>query len=97
MSERMLTAREVAETLGVAPKTVLRWTSERGLPGYRIGRALRYREGDVEAWLRRHATGDVTEEESPASNAARAGTIRPEESPAALHNHLRSATTEEES
>jgi excisionase family DNA binding protein len=43
---------------GVAPKTVLRWTAVRGLPGYRLGRALRYREADLEAWLQEHATAD---------------------------------------
>jgi excisionase family DNA binding protein len=98
--DRLLTARQVAETLGVTPKTVLRWTSTRGLPGFRLGRALRYREADLEAWLRRHATtGDAPEEESPTSDAARHGRLLqaqlPNESPTALPN-LRSAQPEEE-
>ena len=95
MSERLLKVREVAETLGGTPKTVLRWTAERGLPGYRLGRALRYREGDLEAWLRRHATADgATEDESPPTDAARQAQLDPNESPPVLRPR-RSATTEE--
>jgi excisionase family DNA binding protein len=96
VSERLLTARELAETLGVAPKTVLRWTDTRGLPGYRIGRALRYRERDVEAWLRRHATADgATEDESPPTDAVRQAQLNPNESPPMLRS-LRSTATEED-
>jgi excisionase family DNA binding protein len=96
VSERLLTAREVAERFGVTPKTVLRWTEARGLPGYRLGRALRYREADLETWLRAHATtGDATEDESPASDAARQSEFSPNESPAALRLS-RSEPTEEE-
>ena len=60
MSDRLLTAREVADWLGVSTETVLRWT-RRGelrairLPGTERGR-LRYRHEDVEAWLAEHAT-----------------------------------------
>jgi excisionase family DNA binding protein len=96
VSDRLKTARELAETLGVAPKTVLRWTEERGLPGYRIGRALRYREGDVEAWLQAHATADgATEDESPPTDAARQAQLNPNESPPMLRPR-RSETTEED-
>ena len=42
MSDRLLTARELAEYLGLKPATVLdKW--ERGeLPGYKFGRAVRF-------------------------------------------------------
>lgn len=96
MSDRLLTTRELAETLGVTAKTVLRWTAALGLPGYRIGRALRYREGEVGAWLYLHATADgATEEESPTTDAARQAPFNTE-SPTQLRG-LRSATTEEDS
>ncbi len=54
---RLLTAREVAEVVGVrSAETVLRWTREGKLPAIRLpGGALRYRESDLEAcceaWL----------------------------------------------
>jgi excisionase family DNA binding protein len=55
--ERLLTAREVAERLGVARATILRWTRRGELPAFKLGRALRYREAEVESWLAAHSTG----------------------------------------
>ncbi len=42
MSDRLLTARELADYLGLAPATILdKW--ERGeLPGFKFGRAVRF-------------------------------------------------------
>jgi excisionase family DNA binding protein len=57
VTARLLTAREVAEMVGVrSAETVLRWTREGKLPAIRLpGGALRYRESDLEAccdaWL----------------------------------------------
>ena len=48
----MMTAREVAEELSVCTETVLRWTRQGKLPGFRLpGGALRYREDDLLEWL----------------------------------------------
>ena len=45
MTDRLLTAREVAERLGVTAETVLRWTRRGELPAIRLpGGAIRYRE-----------------------------------------------------
>jgi excisionase family DNA binding protein len=68
---RMYTAREVAELLGFSIDTVLRWTRERKLPGYRIsgtkhGR-LRYRKEDIEALLAERATMATPVREAPAT------------------------------
>lgn len=53
MSERLLTARELGEVLGLKPGTILdRW--ERGeLPGYKFGRAVRFDLDEVLALGRR--------------------------------------------
>jgi excisionase family DNA binding protein len=57
MSGPLLTARRVAEQLGVSPETVLRWTRRGDLPAVRLpGGAIRYREDDLDEWLAGRAT-----------------------------------------
>jgi excisionase family DNA binding protein len=57
MTDHLLTAREVAELLGVSAETVLRWTRRGELPAIRLpGGALRYREPELEAWLQARGT-----------------------------------------
>jgi excisionase family DNA binding protein len=57
-SDRLLTAREVAERLGVSTETVLRWVRRGELSAIRLpGGALRFRETAFEAWLAARATG----------------------------------------
>ena len=57
MTERLLTARELADYLGLAPGTVLdKW--ERGeLPGFKFGRAVRFDLAEVLAVGRRPGAG----------------------------------------
>ena len=57
MTDRLLTAREVGEVLGVSTETVLRWVRQGKLPAIRLpGGAIRFREQEVEAWLAERAT-----------------------------------------
>ncbi|MHB8694368.1 MAG: helix-turn-helix domain-containing protein [Solirubrobacteraceae bacterium] len=56
-SARLLTAQQVADLLGVSTETVLRWTRNGDLPGFRMpGGALRYRQDALDAWLAARAT-----------------------------------------
>ena len=55
---RLLTAREVAEDLGVSSRTVLSWAKANQLPGFRLpSGALRFRESDLDAWLEARSLG----------------------------------------
>ena len=54
MIERLLTARELAELLGLSAATVLDWFEAGRLPGFKLGRVVRFRESEVEAWLEAH-------------------------------------------
>ena len=54
-SNRMLSARDVAAILAVPERTVRDKWREWGLPAYRIGKHLRWRERDVYAWIDRQA------------------------------------------
>ena len=51
--KEFFTTVELAEILAVAPKTVARMVRRGALPSHRIGRARRFRRGDVEAFLTR--------------------------------------------
>lgn len=50
--DRLLTARQVAEWLGISTETVLRWARDGDIPSFRLrGRALRFSERELTAWL----------------------------------------------
>jgi excisionase family DNA binding protein len=61
MTERLLTARTVADMLGVSAETVLRWTRRGELPAIRLpGGAIRFREDELGRWLNVRATVPAT-------------------------------------
>ena len=51
LRERLWTAQEVAEYLGVHEKTVYRWKNQGGLPCSRLGNRLRFDPNDVLRWV----------------------------------------------
>jgi excisionase family DNA binding protein len=52
LPERLLTIAEVADYLGVPVGTLYQWRHKRtGPKGIRVGRHVRYRPREVEAWL----------------------------------------------
>jgi len=55
--ERLMTRKEVAEFLGVQPGTLARWkwAGTDCPPCVKVGRSVRYRRSDVEAWLWKRA------------------------------------------
>jgi excisionase family DNA binding protein len=57
-TQQLGTLLEVAAFLQVPPKTLYRWRSVGdGPPALKLGRHLRYRWADVEAWLETRADG----------------------------------------
>lgn len=51
VTERLLTARELAELLGFAAGTVVDWAERGELPAFKLGGRLRFRESEVLDWL----------------------------------------------
>ncbi len=52
--ERLLSVQELAQYLGVPAATLYQWRYRgEGPPGFRVGKHLRYRWGDVEDWIER--------------------------------------------
>lgn len=56
---KLLTLREVAESLRVAPITVQRLVARRVLPVYRVARRLFFRETDISSWLEAQRTDPI--------------------------------------
>lgn len=72
VSDRLRTARDVAELLGVSTETVLRWTRRGELSAIRLpGGALRYRRDEIEGWLEARST-DAADRELSDARADRA-------------------------
>lgn len=64
LQEQLLTAPAVARLLGLHPKTVYELSRQGTIPSVKIGRALRFRSSDLEAWLARASRLDSNLEDS---------------------------------
>jgi excisionase family DNA binding protein len=66
---RLLTARDVANRLGLSTETVLSWVRRGELPAFKLGRAIRFREADLDQWLQARATSadNLTTTSGPAT------------------------------
>ena len=52
MAAEVMTVSEVAEYLRVNPQTVYRKAKAGELPAVRIGRAIRFRRSELDAWMK---------------------------------------------
>jgi len=54
--DRLLTAREAARELRLAPNTLAKWRARerQPLPFIRVGRVVRYRQADLHAYIAAH-------------------------------------------
>ena len=57
MVPEVMTVSEVAEYLRVNPQTVYRKAKAGELPAVRIGRAIRFRRSELDAWLKSLSAG----------------------------------------
>ena len=60
MQGEVMTVSEVAEYLRVNPQTVYRKAKAGELPAVRIGRAIRFRRSELEAWLKNLRVSSTT-------------------------------------
>ncbi len=49
--ERWVGADDVAAHLGVGKDSIYRWVESRGLPARKVGRLLRFKLSEVDAWV----------------------------------------------
>src|SRR5258707_12916732 len=63
----LISAGEIAEVLGIQCQTVYLWVRQKRIPFYRVGRLVKFNEGEVLAWFKAEIDGDNTR---PAGNDA---------------------------
>ena len=63
MSETWVSMKEVQNHLGIGRDTALAWINKWGLPGYKIGRAWKFKLSEVDEWLRSNANKTASTEE----------------------------------
>jgi excisionase family DNA binding protein len=51
MADRMMNVTQVADYLGVKPSWLYDNYRAEGIPTYRVGRGLRFRQSDLDKWL----------------------------------------------
>ncbi|MEI9478806.1 MAG: helix-turn-helix domain-containing protein [Deltaproteobacteria bacterium] len=52
--EELLTIKEVAANLKVSPWTIRAWCSQKFIPYFKLRGAVRFREREVELWLKKN-------------------------------------------
>jgi excisionase family DNA binding protein len=60
----LLNARQTAEALGISPRTLWALTKHGELPHVRVGRAVRYRPADLDAWAEARKQSGMQKEAS---------------------------------
>jgi hypothetical protein len=55
--ERWLSVNDVAAYLGIKRGTVYKWVEGLGLPARKVGRLLKFRRPEIDAWVERRAVG----------------------------------------
>lgn len=56
IGERWLSVSEVADHLGIRRGTAYKWVERLGLPARKIGRLLKFKRSEVDAWVERRST-----------------------------------------
>lgn len=49
----LLTAEQVCDKLKISQRTLRKWTSQRQIPHVKLGRAVRFKESDIDAFIQR--------------------------------------------
>jgi excisionase family DNA binding protein len=61
--ERWMSVDQVSEYLGVSKDTVYAWITNKGMPGYKVGRFWKFKQADVDAWVRDGGAASSSDEE----------------------------------
>ena len=62
MTDRWISVEEITEYLGVSKDTVYSWLTNKGMPGHKVGRFWKFKQADVDAWVREGGAASSTDE-----------------------------------
>ena len=63
MAKEFFNVEELSEYLGIKKSTLYGMVENGALPHYRIGRLIRFKRNDVDAWMETHRVGEMIGEE----------------------------------
>lgn len=63
MDTDILTVREVAAYLKIKEKTAYRLAAEGKIPGFKVGGSWRFRQQDIESWIKTQSAGSEPDED----------------------------------
>jgi excisionase family DNA binding protein len=52
--QKLLSVTEAAEFLGIKKSTLYEWIIQKKVPHYKVGRLVKFRREDLEAWLKKN-------------------------------------------
>lgn len=59
MNDRWMSVDEIAAYLGVSKDTVYTWANDRRMPGHRVGRLWKFKQDEVDGWVRAGGAASV--------------------------------------
>ncbi|MCK7583464.1 MAG: helix-turn-helix domain-containing protein [Chromatiales bacterium] len=74
--ERWLSVDDVAAYLGIRRGTVYKWAERLGLPARKVGRLLKFKRSEIDAWVERRAVGEGRSHQGQGCLGARAARRR---------------------
>jgi excisionase family DNA binding protein len=60
MAERWLSVAEIAAYVGVKRDTVYKWIERKGMPAHKVGRLWKFKQDEVDQWVRSGRAGEPT-------------------------------------
>ncbi|MBW1834401.1 MAG: helix-turn-helix domain-containing protein [Deltaproteobacteria bacterium] len=65
MKDRWLSVDEIAVYLGVKRDTIYKWIGEKGMPSHKIGRLWKFKQDDVDDWVRKGVASEDKSWDAP--------------------------------
>ncbi len=58
MDDRWLSIKEISDYLGITRETIYKWIEERGMPAHRMGKFWKFKQTEVDSWIKSGKAAD---------------------------------------